>query len=356
MENIPVRFLYPTVTRARELIAAGGSLSSAKNLRRVLDLPLDLASADLSSNERKAVERFLKWAKLNEVHSSYVANHRRSWWSVQLRSPAVILCTYMARRAPTFVLNKAGARHLNIAHGLYPREPMSEGLLSALLTYLHRTVTTSGGRTYAGGLVKFEPKELERLRVPALHRLHEQVADQWTLAELQADAATAKANFRRERLDEPLDLYNTFYGEFSAIFADIVSNLSTIMGDPVDAKVMAGLLTGHKKRKAFRYLAAPPISEDDLESVADTSIAPTGIARDLSKATLVRDTMRSILDPHRFPWIAVGAIPTQEELHNAVMASAAMAAAREVESFRRNNSKTSQEKAVKRCTQEHKFD
>ena len=177
MESIPARFLYPTVTRARELIAAGGSLSSAKNLRRVLDLPYDLASADLSANERKVVERFLKWAKLNEAHSSYVANHRRSWWSVQLRSPAVILCTYMARRAPAFVLNKAGARHLNIAHGLYPREPMSEGVLSALLTYLHRTVTTAGGRTYAGGLVKFEPRELERLRIPALHRLHEQVAE-----------------------------------------------------------------------------------------------------------------------------------------------------------------------------------
>lgn len=167
------------------------------------------------------------------------------------------------------------------------------------------------------------------------------------MAELQADAAVAKAKFRLERLDEPLDLYNKFYGEFSAIFADIVSNLSTIMSDPVDAKVMAKLLKGHKERKAFRYLAAPPISEDDLEAVADTSIAPTGIAQDLSKATLVRDTMRSILDPHRFPWIAVGAIPTQVELDNAVMASAAMAAAREVETVRRNTSKTSQEKAVK---------
>ena len=33
---------------------------------------------------------------------SHVARHRRAWWSVGLKAPAPILCTYVARRPPAF--------------------------------------------------------------------------------------------------------------------------------------------------------------------------------------------------------------------------------------------------------------
>jgi hypothetical protein len=78
----------------------------------------------------------------------------------------------MARQAPAFVLNTAKARHINIAHGLYPRNPLSENTLAAILVWLRQHVGTSGGRTYAGGLVKFEPKELERIPIPSLEDIH----------------------------------------------------------------------------------------------------------------------------------------------------------------------------------------
>jgi hypothetical protein len=77
----------------------------------------------------------------------------------------------MARRPPAFVRNLAGARHVNIAHGLYPREPLPPAALDGLAAYLRWSVTTRQGRTYAGGLIKFEPGELERLLVPASHLL-----------------------------------------------------------------------------------------------------------------------------------------------------------------------------------------
>ena len=73
----------------------------------------------------------------------------------------------MARRPPAFVRNLAGARHLNIAHGIYPRQPMTPAQLDALARHLAATVTVGQGRTYAGGLTKFEPGEMERLPVPA---------------------------------------------------------------------------------------------------------------------------------------------------------------------------------------------
>jgi hypothetical protein len=85
---------------------------------------------------------------------------------VALRAPAPILCTYMARRPPAFVRNLCGARHINIAHGLYPREEMPDALLDALAAFLRENVAQAAGRTYAGGLTKFEPKEMERIAVP----------------------------------------------------------------------------------------------------------------------------------------------------------------------------------------------
>lgn len=98
--------------------------------------------------------------------SATIADHRRAWWSVGLRAPAPILATYMARRPPAFVRNAVDARHINIAHGLYPREPLPERALGRLAEALATSITLAQGRTYAGGLTKFEPKEMERLPVP----------------------------------------------------------------------------------------------------------------------------------------------------------------------------------------------
>lgn len=152
--NLPERFLMPTITKARELISAGGSLRSFDGLRRVADLPVDLDG--LSADERKRVAAFLKWARQQGADASYVAQNRKCWWAVGLREPAPILCTYMARRPPQFTLNRCGARHINVAHGLYPREPMTADRLAAVVDWLNMNVNTASGRTYAGGLTKFE--------------------------------------------------------------------------------------------------------------------------------------------------------------------------------------------------------
>ena len=162
---IPARFQFAAVTRARELFAAGAVLPPGAALRRVIDLPADLA--ELTSAEQAAVACFLRSAAAAGAADGYVAQHRSPWWRVRLAEPPPILASYMARRPPAFVRNLAGARFLNIAHGLYPRDPLPPRLLDALAGYLGQSVTTGQGRVYAGGLVKFEPREMERLLVPA---------------------------------------------------------------------------------------------------------------------------------------------------------------------------------------------
>nr|WP_294529483.1 N-6 DNA methylase [uncultured Rhodopila sp.] len=167
--HLPKEVLVPTITKARELIAAGEELGADAPLRCVVNLPVDLDEID--SRHRADVDRFLVLAALLGADTGYIARHRRAWWSVQLYEPAPMVCTYMARRPPAFVRNVRGARHLNIAHGLYPREPLTEIQMRQLLAFLRRNVTVAAGRTYAGGLTKFEPRELERIPVPRLDAL-----------------------------------------------------------------------------------------------------------------------------------------------------------------------------------------
>ena len=170
-EALPENVLFPTVTRAMELIRAGATLATAVALRCVIDLPVDLA--EFSGKKRDAIDEFLTWAKSMGAPDGYVARNRKAWWSVGLRDPAPILVTYMARRPPSFVLNEAKARHLNIAHGLYPREQLPTDTVTALVKYLRGSASMSGGRVYAGGLTKFEPREIERIPIPEPATLRE---------------------------------------------------------------------------------------------------------------------------------------------------------------------------------------
>ena len=172
---LPDSVLIPAVTKARELFAAAPGPLRAGTLRRVIDLPADLGA--FADEDRDRIERFLAWAREMGADRSRIARDRRAWWAVGLREPAPVLATYMARRPPAFVRNPCDARHLNIAHGLYPRAPLPEPVLDALSAWLRETVRASAGRTYAGGLVKFEPGELERVSIPPLEELHERAQE-----------------------------------------------------------------------------------------------------------------------------------------------------------------------------------
>lgn len=162
--GLPDSVLFPSVTRARELFITNGRLESDVALRCIVDLPAELDVLDTA--ERTEVEKFLGWARRMGADRGYIAQHRRAWWSVGLRPPPPIMATYMARRPPAFVQNLAAARYINIAHGLYPRAPLSVAAIARLAKYLADNAASARGRVYAGGLMKFEPREMERIVVP----------------------------------------------------------------------------------------------------------------------------------------------------------------------------------------------
>jgi hypothetical protein len=165
--GLPERFLTPCITGADEIVrATDHRIDDLGSLRRVVDLPPSLD--ELSGDERAAIERFLDWAQSEGAHAGYIAQHRTPWWRVNLPSPPPVVMTYMGRRPPVFAINCAGARLINVAHGLYPKVPISADVLERLVAWLNGNVSRSAGRVYAGGLTKFEPSEAMRIRVPSL--------------------------------------------------------------------------------------------------------------------------------------------------------------------------------------------
>jgi hypothetical protein len=169
----------------------------------------------------------------------------------------------------------------------------------------------------------------------------------WTTQQLANDVATAINIFRSERLDEPKERYGDYFAKFSGLIGELIDELPAVLADPVDPALIAKFVRGRDRNKIFRYLTAPPISQDDLETLADTTVGPIVLAKNPEAAGRVRDVVKAVIDPHRFPWIIDSREPTAEERKQAILATAALAATRDVETDRRSVSKDEQELAVR---------
>ncbi len=75
------------------------------------------------------------------------------------------MASYMARQAPALALNPDGLVLLNIGHGVWPADGIDANDLVERLNKARASFTGSG-RTYHGGLEKFEPREMEALVLP----------------------------------------------------------------------------------------------------------------------------------------------------------------------------------------------
>lgn len=163
---LPLRLTLPMVTKAREIIDGTVEAPDAlTRLRRVPNLPADLSQ--LPAAERACVSTFLELAHAQGAASGYVARQRRAWYALDLRAAPAAMVSYMGRRPPVFRTNPQGASYLNIAHGLYPRQPMPAAQLRRVLDHLNAHTRMGAGRMYGGGMAKFEPSDIARLRIPA---------------------------------------------------------------------------------------------------------------------------------------------------------------------------------------------
>jgi predicted RNA methylase len=158
-------WVKPAITSAVEILSSDGVIRDTPKLRVVLDLP-----AEFDRSAHPNVDAYLKQGEEGGVDRRYITTHRKPWWRVGIGKPAPIVASYMARQPPKFALNPDGVALLNIGHGIHPKAPMVVEQLEALAAVLNagRAGYAGTGRTYHGGLEKFEPSEMESLPIPQL--------------------------------------------------------------------------------------------------------------------------------------------------------------------------------------------
>lgn len=169
----------------------------------------------------------------------------------------------------------------------------------------------------------------------------------WTHEQLVSGAAEASAAFREARLAETAEEWERHYTEARTKFAALFERLGNLTSAAVNE---ANVGEAYKQRlgEAFRYLAGPPMSDDDLRVIADVpSIAPGVLGTNVESRRLVFAVIERIIDRHRFPWLTEGTDPTPQQLETALLASSVLLAAQRISTKRRNDGKAAQEARVK---------
>ena len=165
----------------------------------------------------------------------------------------------------------------------------------------------------------------------------------WTRERLQEGLQHAKEQFRQERMQEPLEAYLDAFDRYQGF----VENLLETSIDLVQLESTAvDILTQPDLLEAFRYLAGPPLSADDLKTVSEAVLSPSRLRSDPAMVGRIIEVVHIGLDRRRFPWVAEGREPTEEERGAAVLASAALMATSRVSTDRRSESKVAQEQLV----------
>lgn len=166
----------------------------------------------------------------------------------------------------------------------------------------------------------------------------------WGDARLEADRARAIGEFRTERLREPLGLYRELFERYRKGVERLFAATDDLAGIRTEA---ARVLADGDLRYAARYLASPPISEDDLEVLSDASLGARALRRDPGAARRAVETILLLLDRERFPWLSDHRDPTDEERRTAVVATSAMIASQRVLTERMNAAPRRQEALVR---------
>jgi len=155
--------------------------------------------------------RYVEMGERDGFHRRHLTRKRKVWYTCERRMPAPILFTYMSRRNPRFIFNKAGIVALNTFHMVYPSEELIidrfglEAFLACLNSSRVYNSLRTVGRFYGGGLLKVEPKELEQVSVLDLRRLKER--DREILANLFRRLCSSSRKCKPSEVRKELDSF-----------------------------------------------------------------------------------------------------------------------------------------------------
>lgn len=165
----------------------------------------------------------------------------------------------------------------------------------------------------------------------------------WNGEQLEHDRLLAIELFRTERLQEPLEDYLDAFDEYR-------THVETLLEATVDLTQLSEhaieVLTDTRLLEAFRYLAGPPISRDDLAILAEATLSPQRLRAEPELVQRVVHVVLLGLDRRRFVWVSEDREPTEAERNAAILASAVLIAANRAATKRRGEGKSAQESRV----------
>lgn len=169
----------------------------------------------------------------------------------------------------------------------------------------------------------------------------------WNREQLIVDAEISTEIFRRERM-KVSDAWKKHYFKSLEKFERLFQKLDDLKREDLDDETLVDVFHDDL-RDALRYLAGPPISDDDLKVIADVkSLAQTVLRNDPAIARDAFDLIWSSIDTYRFPWIETKGSPDQHQKNTALTASAVLLAAQRVATERRVHGGNNQERNLKK--------
>jgi adenine-specific DNA-methyltransferase len=165
------------------------------------------------STPSEAALRHIKWGEDHGINKRYKCQVRNPWWRVPLVTKPDLFISYMTYDGVRLIANNADLQITNSHYGFNfakGRRSIGQTTLSvAALNSLTLLGSEMEGRSYGGGLLKIEPREVERVPLPSLSV----VAD--AAEELEAIMPQVATKLRKEKLSavsEPIDTILLKYG------------------------------------------------------------------------------------------------------------------------------------------------
>lgn len=178
--GIPERALRPLLPKERMLgtdVIEAEEDGYPKISPQLCVIDCDLPEKEIAKRYPNLL-KYLRTAKSSGILDRYLLKHRHPWYKQEVRTAPRFLCTYMGRGSDhkpplRFIWNKSQAVATNTYLLLYPTRALADILLqrpraeAELFASLQRAETEvrARARTYAGGLLKIEPRELSNVRL-----------------------------------------------------------------------------------------------------------------------------------------------------------------------------------------------
>jgi adenine-specific DNA methylase len=173
----PPTWLYATVRSSRSLLglrftAGDVAAREAEGVAHHLLVPQE----DLFT-DREPLDRLIAEGERRGTPDRFKCRQRAPWWRVPGLQDAEVLVGYMAGATPRAAINEARAFYTNSLHGLRVRSG-ADPVLLALGFYSSLTLLSLEieGRSYGGGILKIEPRELDRALLPCSDLPRETIA------------------------------------------------------------------------------------------------------------------------------------------------------------------------------------